>query len=493
MGMPKAVNPAAAVRAESILWPLFAGVPVGLCFLLVAQLETKWFFFLFLGGLALTASLAPVDRKACYLTLLVFSLPLGVDLNLYFQPSPFRHSTQGFSIQLNHILLAALYIIWGFRAAIQKLPLRISTIGLMPLLAVFASGTISVFLAKDPLFGVFDLFALSLAILLFIYTASEVREPGELRLILSTLMVVMALQGIIAIGQHFSGSALGLEFFGASERFNATPGLATLTRVGGTLGHPNSLALFFDLLLPLGFSLLFCRMSRARKLLFLVAVGLGMLGLAVTLSRGGTIVVGLALPLILLVRWRKRIGLLRAGLAVAFIGTLPLLVLLGPANPIQERFLENDYGSAYGRIPHMQVAFNIIRHHPFFGVGLNNYTEVARQYDHTPEQIISLWNSPVHNLFLFIAGEIGLVGLGLFFALLLTIGRALLPAIRSPDPLIASTGLGLLLGLLAFFIHAQVDYSNWPLFSPLWFLLGLAVSVGRLASLPSAAQAVRPS
>ncbi len=83
MAMPWTEKPVAAVCPDSILWSLLAGVPIGLLFLIVAQLESKWFFFLFLGGLTLAASLAPVDRKAYYLTLLVLSLPIGVDLNLY--------------------------------------------------------------------------------------------------------------------------------------------------------------------------------------------------------------------------------------------------------------------------------------------------------------------------------------------------------------------------------------------------------------------------
>jgi O-antigen ligase len=124
----------------------------------------------------------------------------------------------------------------------------------------------------------------------------------------------------------------------------------------------------------------------------------------------------------------------------------------------------------------------MIRTHPFFGVGLNNYTETAQFYDTTPEQIITLWNSPVHNLLLFIAGETGLIGLGFLLFFLLTVLRALLPALRCPDPFLAASGLGLFMGILAYLLHVQVDYANWPHFAILWFLLGLAVSVGRLAA-----------
>jgi putative inorganic carbon (HCO3(-)) transporter len=299
----------------------------------------------------------------------------------------------------------------------------------------------------------------------------------------------VAFQGVLALGQHFTGSTLGLEFFGAAQGLQSAAGLETLTRVGGTLGHPNSLALFFDLLLPLSFSLLFCPMERWAKLLVVLAMILGVAGLVVTLSRGGTMAVGLSLLAILLVRWRDRIGLLRSGLAVTTVSISLLVLVLGTSNPVRQRFLEQDYGSASGRAPHMQVAFNMIRTHPFFGVGLNNYTETALLYDNTPERIISLWNSPVHNLFLFIAGETGLIGVGFFLCFLFTILWALLPALRSVDPFIASAGLGFFMGILAYLIHVQVDYANWAHFSILWFLLGLAVSIGRLATTTANVQA----
>lgn len=473
---------AVPARPVGLFWVFLAGVLVGLLFLIVAQLDTKWFLFLFFGGLIFAASLVPVDKKAFYLVLLVFTIPIGIDLNLYFQPSAFRRSTYGFLIHLSHIPLVALYLIWGFRCVAGKFLFQVSTRGLVPLSALFVSGVISVFLARDPLFGAFDLFALTTSILLFIYAASEIRELQEVRLVLFVLMVSMALQGTIAIGQHLTGSTLGLEFFGASLKYSVPPGLATLTRVAGTLGHPNSLALFFDLLLPLGFSLLFCPIRRRTKLLLAAAVGLGATGLAVTLSRGGVAAVGLALLVILLIRWREWIGLLRGTLAVVIVSMLFVLMVFGTSNPMQERFFRHDYGAAYGRIPHIQVALKMIHDRPFFGVGMNNYTDAARQYDTTPEQIVSLWNSPVHNLFLFIASEIGLIGLISFLFFILTVVLALLPAIRSPDPFVASIGLGLLMGLSAHLAHVQVDYSLWPSFGIFWFLLGLAVSVGRLAS-----------
>ena len=154
-------------------------------------------------------------------------------------------------------------------------------------------------------------------------------------------------------------------------------------------------------------------------------------------------------------------------------------------NPI-EKSLTRTEQTVHGRWLLTDIALTMIRHHPLFGVGLNNYTHASRQYDFTREQIVSAWNSPVHNLFLFIAGEIGLVGLICFAVFLLQALTALIPGMRSPDPFIFSVAGGLFFGLTAFLIHAQGDYSIWTQNRPLWFYLGLAMCVWRFSRSMSA-------
>src|SRR5262249_3245721 len=196
-------------------WTIPGGISVGLLFLLASRLEQKWFLMLFLGSLVLTASLAFADKKAYYLALLVGSLPLGVDVNLYFHPSSVSHSTYGFLVRLSSVPLALLYLRWLAVCLTRKLPLRIAPTGLFPLTGFFLSACVSLFFAKSFLFGAFDLFALALSIFLFVYAASEVRETKEVRLVLAVLIASVALQGVIALGQHATESTLGLDFFGA--------------------------------------------------------------------------------------------------------------------------------------------------------------------------------------------------------------------------------------------------------------------------------------
>ena len=436
--------------------------------------------FLFASSLLLIFSLAVERKREFFLSLLVLSVPFWIGMHIDYHKTPFGRSTFGFPMHFSFIPLAALYLIWVSRRVVWKIPAPISTRGLLPLAGLLGAGVVSVLVAGEPRFAVFDLFALATSILIFIYVSSEIRDIKDLRLIIMLLAGAAAMQAILALTQHLTGSTLGLDFFGAAKTLYGFSGLETLTRVGGLVGHPNQLALFFDLLLPLSVSLLFLPMRGGLKFLLLAAVFLEVLALGVTYSRGGIIASILAIVLILLFHWSKRIGLVRAIFAVLFAAVLSLAILVTVPNPLQKGLMRTEQ-TAYGRVPLVIVALNVIRHHPMFGLGLNNFVYAARQYDHTPEQLISAWNSPVHNLFLFIAGELGLVGLIFFLIFLISVLTALLPALRSQDPFFLCVGVGLLAGLLAFFGHAQVDYTIWTQNRLLWFLLGLAISFGRMA------------
>lgn len=491
-GVPEAARALVPGRFVGLPWWVPVGVLAGLSFLVTTQLETKWFAALFIGALIVTASLAVVDKKAYYLALLVFALPIGADLNLFFQRSQIHHPTSGFVLSLVHLPLTALYLIWAGRWLVEHIPSPISTRGLMPLVAFFGVAIISILQGGNLLFGAFDLFALLGSIALFVYASSELRTKRELQIVLTALFITVVMQGLIAAGQHLTHSSLGLEFFGAYARLEAQTGLTPLTRVGGTIGHPNALARFFDLLLPLGIGLLLSPIRGWGRLFLGMAVVIGGLGLVLTLSRGGLVATGIGSTFILFLSIRRRAGLARAICGSMLAITFLLALVLGTSSLVQKRFFRDDYKAAYGRVPLMQVAVNMIRNNPFFGVGLNNYNEIAPKYDTTPQQVTSAWNAPVHNLFLYIAAQTGLLGLVCYLLFLLTVFRSLWSAIRAPDPLIAWTGIGVAVGLIAFLAHAQIEFDSVAGNALFWFVAGLAVSVGRLASQSSREPAHAP-
>lgn len=463
-------------------WWIWLGIIIGLTVLGLSELELKWFAVLFLGLLVVFAGFFFIDKKPFFLSLLVLTIPVIIHINFYYQPSEISRSTYGFQILLFDIPLLALYILWLSRAILNREPLAINITGLLPLAGLFFSASISILLSSNQLYGAFDLFALFFSALLYVYMASQIRTRGELWLVVCLLLVNIVIQGSIALGQYLTNSNLGLDFFGATKVLKDYASLMALSRAGGTLGHPNSLAQFFDLTIPLAFSLLFVPMPFTRRFLLLLVIGIGLIGLTVTLSRGGMLSVGVALLVLMTIHLSRWFGKTQAMIYVLLIVVIGGSIILGTSNPIRQRFLRHDYGAAFGRLPHMQVALNVIRSNPLFGVGLNNYCEEGPKYDNTPQQIMALWKSPAHNLYLFISSEIGLVGMAWILIFIFSVLRSLWPALKSPDPFLYAASLGVLLGFIAFFIHGQFDYTHWSNFTVLWFMLGFAVSLGWIAA-----------
>jgi putative inorganic carbon (HCO3(-)) transporter len=440
---------------------------------------TKWGGTLFAGMLVFFYMLAVEDKKRFFLILLIIGMIFGLSKTLLFTSSPVFRTTYGFTIPIFFPPLVMLYLIWAFRKITRRQYSSISTVALWPFAGLFAMAAISTIL-HNRLFGSFDLFELAMSFLLFIYMASEIREK-RLRMAIVMLIIIVLIESIIAIAQNLTGSTLGLEIFGARQYIKGFMGLLTLTRVTGTFGHPSNLAEFYDLTLPLTVSMLFYPMKRSYKLLLLAVVVIGFVGLGMTYSRGGIISSVLFSGIIILINLCKHLGISRGIFASAALGVVFSLLVLTIPNPIQKGLFRTEYETAYGRIPLMDVAFKMIRANPFFGIGLNNYVPVAVDYDFTPQQLTSSWDTAVHNVYLFIAGEIGIPGLVFFIAVVVSVLMAAFPAARSPDPLIFCGGLGLVGGIAAHLFHWFTDLAPWTTAYLFWLFMGLAVTAGRLA------------
>ncbi|MFA4904796.1 MAG: O-antigen ligase family protein [Desulfobaccales bacterium] len=489
MNVPWSDQKAPYNRSGINLWWFLVSVLIGIAAMIIfgflggealgkIRNPTKWGGTLFVGMLVFFYMVAVEDKKRFFLVLLILGMILGLSKTLLFTSSPVFRTTFGFTIPIFFPPLVMLYIIWAFRTITRKDYSPISTVALWPFAGLFAMAFIST-LIHNRLFGIFDLFELMISFLLFTYAASEIREK-RLRMVIIMLVTITFIESIIAIAQNVTGSTLGLEIFGAREYIKGFVGLITVTRVTGTFGHPSNLAEFFDLTLPLTVSMLFYPMKRSYKLLLIATVVIGFVGLGMTYSRGGIISSVLFSGIILMIHFCKRLGVSRGIFASAALGVIFSLLVLTIPNPIQKGLFRTEYETAYGRIPLMDVAFKMIRANPFFGVGLNNYVPVAVDYDFTPQQLTTAWDTAVHNVYLFIAGEIGIPGLIFFLAVVVSVFMASLPALRSPDPLILCGGLGFIGGIAAHLFHWFTDLAPWTTAWIFWLYMGLAVATGRL-------------
>jgi len=153
----------------------------------------------------------------------------------------------------------------------------------------------------------------------------------------------------------------------------------------------------------------------------------------------------------------------------------------------------NDGGN--GRTELWHVAWEITKDRPIAGVGLNNYTVQAPLYVRKPGALRSvalIADKPhvVHNTYLQMLAEAGIVGLLLYLTVLLGCLRAMSLAARRFDELgersLATLSRALMIGTVgtlaaSFFIS---NGSDWRV----WILLGLGPALLGIASSPGAAQ-----
>jgi len=214
----------------------------------------------------------------------------------------------------------------------------------------------------------------------------------------------------------------------------ATPGIAKIQlgsylflRPYATFSHPNSLAGFL-LVSCLLFLLAKKKLGRNLRILFNVVAIMSLLTILVTFSWSAYLAI---LFLLVFIFWKKW------GVKGAAIG---ILLLIGIAlQSIKVGLLEER--SITERIFLIQNALQLVKAHPIFGVGLGNFIPAQLELSFPRGQYNFL--QPVHNVYLLIASETGLIGLGLFLYFLFYLFKKRRPISVIACPLFIILFLGL--------------------------------------------------
>ncbi len=264
-----------------------------------------------------------------------------------------------------------------------------------------------------------------------------------------------------------------------------------LMRAHGTFGQPNPFAGYLVLFFPIAFALwafgdLEARLPWIRSFTGLVVVALGSAVLA-SLSRGGLLGLAGAVLLVLLLgsRATRRITLavgaavlslaIVAGLALPNQVTEPALdTALAAVNvrTVASTPVTPENWSVLERLSQWHAGIRMFQDSYLTGIGVGNYDS------YYPEVALPNWQQPLghaHNLYLNLAAESGLLGLGAYLVLVLTIvwlGRC---ALRNRhDPTVRALAVGILGSLTAYSIHSIFD---------MLFVQGMGVLLGLLLAL----------
>lgn len=391
------------------------------------------------------------------------------------------------------------------------------------LLAIFRKGFC--FQKKDLLLGLFLLFGgISLLIsvnleisifhfikilefvLLYVYIRSNFSflKLNRIFLIIISSGVV---QSILAIAQFLNQKSLGLKFIEAGVFNPNMPGVANfiyngerIMRAYGSFPHANILAGFLILVI---FSLYALWLSKERKFLFLIPfLFLFIFVLFLTFSRAAFIVFIFASLCFFLIKFfqlrllphtEKRILASKRLILLFLIFAISCLISTAILFPyLKARFftISLKEQALDLRFFYNKMAFTMIKEKPFLGTGIGTFVWHSQSYPVFLRAASKISNSgesslvikgsedkeipewlfqPVHNIYLLIAAEIGILGLLIFLLFILM-------RIFSIPVKINWLANPLLFSVLCYLVLGLVDHYFWTLQSGgimFWLTLGL--------------------
>lgn len=250
----------------------------------------------------------------------------------------------------------------------------------------------------------------------------------------------------------------------------AGPATQTEGRLQGGAADPNILAA--GLIPAIAFSATLIGMTRRLlpRAILVLAIGVLTAGLAATQSRGGALAAAVAAVAAFVIYKRHRPQMLAVFGVVASCG-----FLWSAANPgAWERLTSYDDGGA-GRADLWQVGWRMAGDHPMTGVGLGNFTARASEYVNQPGgltyvELIVERPHTLHNLYLGLLAETGVLGLLLFLVVAgACLNAARLAAARFEaigEPVLASVSRAVMVGALSMlvagiFISYGADLRLW--------------------------------
>lgn len=412
---------------------------------------------------------------------LVLSLPLGARLRL--MPDQIHLGGAEAAIAPLDFPLIALVLFWilGFLLRRERITWRIPTLDLRFWLFVGIS-SLSLITSIAISLSLLEIARMLKMYILILLLRHYVRGRRELLNVLLFLLLGLGIQSCLGLAQDILKRTFGLGFLGERELlWLVEVGEQTLSRAGGTLGHANVMASYLELLLPLTLALSLLRMRTRYRVALITLLGLGTAAMIRTLSRSGW--VGLALGSLLtlwLIARRKGFRLRRLRRALMPLGMTMVLITILFWHPITVRLFAPMPYSVSFRLKLAQGALEMIKAQPLIGVGLNTFREVMTDFPSL--YLFAARPAPVHNIYLLVAAETGILGLLFFLWLLIGILGIGFYYSRYSQELYAATSAGICGGLSALLAH---DMLSWlftfdPVFVLFWFLVGLLTAVARL-------------
>lgn len=294
---------------------------------------------------------------------------------------------------------------------------------------------------------------------------------------LAGLGIAISLQSLLGATQVIMNTNTGLlsMFTGGGGDQAVAAGVTEggRARASGTMVHPNILGPFLLYVLPIFLALMVSATHWVARVGALLVCACGYAGLIGTMSRL-PIAIGIvqaAAVLACLVVMRG-VSIKRLAGVMSFVGIAVVLASAYFVEEISQRISGDLHESISFRAEYNDVALKIWRENPLLGIGLNNFVEGLDHSDPTLSQIVDEMQegrkeysiraaAPVHNLYLLVLAETGLLGLAAFLALLIIALSVAWKSALTANGTAQLVCLGIAVGFAGQYLQQTMDFSLW--------------------------------
>ncbi len=406
----------------------------------------------------------------------------------------------GLRVSITAILALILLAVLALRLRKnRKIQITVEKPLLVAFLVYLGVATLSTAFGSDFKLGIFQLSEIVQSFLLFLLLRNYLVDQRRYKLFVTGLLAGLVLQSAVALVQVERPGLLNLTFLGAGEQepvevngemIIPDTDVGTIMLQGkvqerptGLLIHPNVLAIYFVLIIPV--SIASALVSRFSWLQALGALGVGLSAPALyfTLSRSGWtgLAAALALAAILWLLWKPFKLSFSKRILLAVITVVVACGIALRANRIYERWIETFNESVTFRLSLANTAWHMAKAYPFLGVGLNSFETVVQQFDESTESRLKPF--AVHNILLLELSETGMLGAAIFVVFWFITFRCMIASVRRAKiPFARVVGLFSICGLLGFFLADMTGFSyRIPIVtSMVWVQVALALCAGEI-------------
>ncbi len=357
---------------------------------------------------------------------LIFSIPFQTRVVLRSWGIGFNEWNAAF-LYWTDLLILAVFGLWLLKVALKKSRFIFSNYDWF-LIGFLAISAVSIINASNQTLGFYQLLKLFEFSLLYFYVKSNLGVVFNLTVSFFVFLFSGLFQAVLAIFQYVRQADLGLRFLGETvlnpDLFNVATFLVNgekVMRTYGTTPHPNVLALFLFISVFIYYFFYVEKNKFSHSKPGLIIYSVLLFGLFLTFSRiiifFWTLGTGL--------RWlvfNKKFGFIAGILSLKnlIIATLIVLVIFSILFWPQVLARLNIFSG--DEAVQLRGYYNKIAlfEKPFFGVGLGNFVNWFREVN--PGLAINLYQ-PVHNIYLLIFSETGILGLASFLLFLIFLAK----------------------------------------------------------------------